>query len=238
MYNWTTLNTRVFKKLGFTLPKEAMEGAVFAQAGEIEPILKLVRTKLALYQAKHGQERAAHIPLVSTGTPGGDLRSPEGVHGILSRGVEQREGGEGAHCSFHRSQFGAGATAGAHSGGVSKVLDYTGDENDGGNDNERGGNNAAAVFIQSFHGGAAMNSEKGSMAVAAVGLAGELEDLRALNQVLEVKTAKLEQLLRLKDAKIAALTARLQGAGLLSPPPPPPPMAAVRNISAGVDAGM
>ena len=45
----------------------------------------------------------------------------------------------------------------------------------------------------------------------------ELEEVRALNQILEVKAAKLEQLLRLKDAKIAALTTRLQGAGLLPP---------------------
>lgn len=45
----------------------------------------------------------------------------------------------------------------------------------------------------------------------------ELEEVRALNHILEVKAAKLEQLLRLKDAKIVALTARLEGAGLLSP---------------------
>jgi peptidoglycan hydrolase CwlO-like protein len=43
----------------------------------------------------------------------------------------------------------------------------------------------------------------------------ELEELRELNKVLDVKAGKLEQLVRLKDAKIAALTARLQSAGLL-----------------------
>lgn len=42
-----------------------------------------------------------------------------------------------------------------------------------------------------------------------------LLELQELYQTLEVKAAKMEQLLRLKDAKIAALTAKLQSAGLL-----------------------
>lgn len=44
----------------------------------------------------------------------------------------------------------------------------------------------------------------------------ELEEVRALNKILEVKAGKLEQLMRLKDAKIAALTARLRSAGLIA----------------------
>jgi hypothetical protein len=40
-------------------------------------------------------------------------------------------------------------------------------------------------------------------------------ELQELYKTLEVKAAKMEQLLRLKDAKIAALTAKLQSAGLL-----------------------
>lgn len=41
-------------------------------------------------------------------------------------------------------------------------------------------------------------------------LVSQLRELRAVNEVLESKAHKMEQLLRLKDAKIAALTARLQ----------------------------
>lgn len=216
MNNWTTLNTRVFKKLGFTLPKEAMEGAVFARAGEIEPILKLLRTKLAEYQAKHGHERAAQIPIVA-------VDSPDGIHGIFSRGGE----GHVAPRSFSRSQAGAGAAA-----GVNKVLDYQGNQDDVDSYNEAmyGG------YIQSFHGGAdAANIYKGGKQrpPAVSGLAVEVEDLKSLNQILEVKAAKLEQLLRLKDAKIAALTARLQGAGLISPPPPAP-----HHVGAGAEVGI
>jgi hypothetical protein len=99
---------------------------------------------------------------------------------------------------------------------VGKVLEYydNGDENDAGN--HIGG--ITIENIQSYGGGASK-----TLAITAFkdesALAVEVEDLRALNQVLEVKAAKLEQLLRLKDAKIAALTARLQGAGLLTPAP-------------------
>jgi hypothetical protein len=205
MYNWTTLNTRVLKKLGFTLPKEAIEGAVFAQAGGIEPILKLLRTKLAQYQAKNGQERAANIPLLAIESPDGN------VNGIFSRGAA----GQGLFRNCPRSQ--AGATA-----GLNEVVDYKQNENDAGNYNEgtHGG------YIQSFYGDAAAAAaeRKKKGAEATPGLAAEVEDLKSLNQVLEIKATKLEQLLRLKDAKIAALSARLQGAGLISPARPSAPL--------------
>ena len=234
MYNWTTLNTRVFKKLGFTLSKEDMEGAVYARTGEIEPILKLLRSKLALYQAKHGHERASQIPLLATSTPGGSFPSPE-ERGILngaifSRGAPVEEFAKMAATSTGR---GKGTGIDTDRSGVNKMLDYNGvgseyvyNENGGGNLQEinggkQGGGNKN--LIQSFPGGAAT-------AIATSELMAEVEDLRALNQVLEVKTAKLEQLLRLKDAKIAALTARLHGAGLLSSPPPPPH--AFRSVAA------
>jgi len=209
MYNWTTLNTRVFKKLGFTLPKEAIEGAVFARAGGIEPILKLLRTKLAQYQAKHAQERAAKIPILATEYPDGDP-------GIFSRGAEGRAAPR--NCPHSHAAGDDGAS------GVNKVLDYQGNEKDAGNYNE----GIHGAYIQSFHGGAhaadIKKGGKGGGAETTSGLATEVEDLKALNQILEVKAAKLEQLLRLKDAKIAALTARLQGAGLMSPARPPAPL--------------
>ena len=52
-------------------------------------------------------------------------------------------------------------------------------------------------------------------------LMGKIEDkeqtiaeLQETNEILETKVRKLEQLVRLKDAKIQALSAKLQGAGL------------------------
>lgn len=233
MYNWTTLNTRVFKKLGFTLSKEDMEGAVYARTGEIEPILKLLRSKLAHYQAKHGHERASQIPLLATSTPGGAFPSPE-ERGILNGAIFSRGAPVEDFSKMAATSTGRGKGTGIETdlSGINKMLDYNGvgseyvyNENGGGNLQEinggkQGGGNKN--LIQSFPGGGAMVTSE---------LMAEVEDLRALNQVLEVKTAKLEQLLRLKDAKIAALTARLQGAGLLSSPPPPPPHA-YRSVTA------
>ncbi|KAJ9513814.1 hypothetical protein QJQ45_020894 [Haematococcus lacustris] len=41
-----------------------------------------------------------------------------------------------------------------------------------------------------------------------------LREMRETNEILETKVRKLEQLVRLKDAKIATLAAKLQAAGL------------------------
>jgi hypothetical protein len=140
VYNWNTLNQRVFRKLGFQLPKEAVDGAALAEPGVAERILKLLRTKLAQYQAKHSASAKLN-------DEGAGVR-PDSSEGLI--------------CSYHPGGGGGAGAAGA----------------------------AAEE---------------------------EVQELKALNQILEVKAAKLEQLLRLKEAKIAALTARLQGAGLLSP---------------------
>ncbi len=202
-----------------------MEGAVFAQPGKIEPILKLLRTKLAQYQAKHAQDRAAQIPLLTA-------ESPDGLQAIFSRGAGPEDGRFPPRSS---SRCADGDVAGkGNVVGVNKVLDYQGNENDAGNYEIN--NNG---FIQSFHNGAAAGATANKIgnkggAGAVAGLAAEVEDLKALNQVLEVKAAKLEQLLRLKDAKIAALTARLHGAGLLTSPAPQAQPAAARGVGVGV----
>jgi len=60
VYNWETLNRKVFSKFfGFTLPKDAYTAAAFSEPGAIEKILKFVRSKLAEYQTKNGSKRAS-----------------------------------------------------------------------------------------------------------------------------------------------------------------------------------
>lgn len=54
------MNRKVFSKFfGFALPKDAYTAAAFCEAGAIEKILKLVRSKLAEYQTKNGTKRAS-----------------------------------------------------------------------------------------------------------------------------------------------------------------------------------
>lgn len=46
LYNWDTLNQKVFRKLGFLVSKAEIEAAANCEAGAVERILKLLRTKL------------------------------------------------------------------------------------------------------------------------------------------------------------------------------------------------
>ncbi len=46
LYNWDTLNQKVFRRLGFLISKAEIEATANCEAGAIERILKLLRTKL------------------------------------------------------------------------------------------------------------------------------------------------------------------------------------------------
>ena len=54
MYNWNTLNTKVFKRLGFAVIKQDCEDIANNRPGAIERVLKLVKFKMAKFQEKHG----------------------------------------------------------------------------------------------------------------------------------------------------------------------------------------
>ena len=181
------MNQKVFKRLGFTLPRESFEGAALAETGAIERVLKLLRTKLAEYQAKHGASRAAQLQspasLDGKTPPRGTYISYESsTPAVTKSGGQANDSGRAAAPAGPAQP----PSEDRYSTGTTQQYDAApGDD-----------------LIRSFR----------AKAVEA-----ELEEVRALNQILEVKAAKLEQLLRLKDAKIAALTTRLQGAGLLPP---------------------
>lgn len=52
IYNWSTLNQKVFKKLGFQVQKEEMDGLCNCQAQAVERLLKTLQMKMAKYGAK------------------------------------------------------------------------------------------------------------------------------------------------------------------------------------------
>lgn len=49
MYNWCTLNQKVFKRLGFLVAKNECQACAKCQPGAIERVLKLVRLRLARF---------------------------------------------------------------------------------------------------------------------------------------------------------------------------------------------
>ena len=46
LYNWDTLNQKVFRKMGFLISKAEIEATANCEAGAVERILKLLRMKL------------------------------------------------------------------------------------------------------------------------------------------------------------------------------------------------
>ncbi|KAL4459165.1 hypothetical protein ABPG75_014030 [Micractinium tetrahymenae] len=114
-YNWSTLNQKVFKRMGFMLAREQYEAVSNADPGAVERVLKLLAA--------------------------------------------------------------SGALGGAGSGG-------------------------APAFPTLDQALASSLAEKEQ----------QLEEMRDVNEILETKISKLEQLVRLKDAKIQALLAKLQAA--------------------------
>ncbi|KAK9904982.1 hypothetical protein WJX75_006963 [Coccomyxa subellipsoidea] len=49
MYNWCTLNQKVFKRLGFVVAKSECQACASCQPGAIERVLKLVRLRLSRF---------------------------------------------------------------------------------------------------------------------------------------------------------------------------------------------
>eukprot|EP00892_Ulva_mutabilis_P010927 jgi/Ulvmu1/8206/UM041_0015.1 len=151
MYNWNTLNAKVFHKLGFAVPKNLCEAAARAQPMAIEKVLKLLRVRFAeLMQHVKPPEEEPHLVSYIQNLPA-RLRNPVRP-GQVSVGQLRRE------------------------------LP----------------NQPAEPLPDQSH-----------------SQADTLNDLREMNEILETKTRKLEQLVRLKDAKIQALRSQLQATGQL-----------------------
>lgn len=56
LYNWSTLNQKVFRRLGFVLRHPECEAVAACAPGAIERVLKLLRIRLAEFEAQHPQD--------------------------------------------------------------------------------------------------------------------------------------------------------------------------------------
>lgn len=54
LYNWNTLNAKVFRKLGFIVAKQDCEAVSNCVPGAVERVLKLVKVKLSKYKDESG----------------------------------------------------------------------------------------------------------------------------------------------------------------------------------------
>lgn len=161
IYNHETLNAKVLKKLGFSIPRETIEDIVNAKPGVIEGVLNTLQIKMAKYR-----ERKA--------SGGGDDQS-------------QRE------APPQRQQ---------------NKDNYAVPESQQPPRREQNKPTAAPIPT-SHHAPAAKNQKNNVVASVDEELLLEKEqtirDLQETVEILELKIAKLEQLVRLKDSKIQKL---------------------------------
>jgi hypothetical protein len=190
--NWTTLNQRVFRRLGFSLPRDAVAGAALAEAGAVERVLKLLRARLAAHQAQHGVGRAARLQHDDRGLPAAQGASAaEGGAGRAASPVAFDVGAAPAFAPPAADKFAAGDAL-LHGEKMQQQQQQLEQRQEGREGLIRAAYDPAAA--------------------AAAEAEAEAAELRAVNQLLLLKVSKLEALLRLKDSKVAALEARLQGA--------------------------
>lgn len=141
IYNFETLNQRVLKKLGYTIPKPVIEDVANAKPGAVEVVLNTVQIKMAKYR-----ERKASGESLSPG-PSSNNAQPTGNN------APQRVGSGGSGSGNNRNR------------------------------------DVGAVVDQEI----LMEKEQ------------QIRELQETVEILELKVAKLEQLVRLKDNKIQKL---------------------------------
>jgi len=210
VYNWQTLNSRALKKLGFQIPREEFMDVCNCRAGAIERVLKLCKFKMAEFQRKHGVagkgpaggQTQANNAVDAPGTAGAAAGAAPGWGGGAGAAA-----GEGANVVFGAGEAVAGADASVAPPGILKTPGLT-RETDG-----EGGEFVAA--------GAPAGAPAEPTVIQGVdpGLVKQkdiiITELRETNSILDAKSRKLEQLVRLKDAKIQTLLNKLQALGAL-----------------------
>mmetsp|Transcript_6803 Transcript_6803/g.11966 ORF Transcript_6803/g.11966 Transcript_6803/m.11966 type:complete len:258 (+) Transcript_6803:102-875(+) len=74
MYNWTTLNTKVLKKLGFQIHMQDLEEVIKASPGAIERVLKVLQDRISRSQQRRDSHPriAPSVEEVSSRVPSGN----------------------------------------------------------------------------------------------------------------------------------------------------------------------
>ncbi|KXZ46729.1 hypothetical protein GPECTOR_41g694 [Gonium pectorale] len=167
MYNWNTLNAKVFKRLGFMVTRQDCEACCNCKPGAVERVLKLIKVKIAKFKEENGDAIPGMLP-AQAGQQTMFQQPQQPMQGVMmSRNAPlQMPGGVGAPMPMGVMA----PLAGKMNSGIAPEL----------------------------------LAERDTV----------ISELRETNQILETKVRKLEQLVRLKDAKIQTLMAKLQAAGL------------------------
>ena len=267
MYNWQTLNQRALRKLGFQIPLQDVQDCCNNKAGAIERVLKLCKYKMAEFQSKHGvkgpgpdagTKRPTRPPPPTPSPRGSSLRKPTRSPGLRAAPAPVKEGMvpivfQSAEPAEMTREEKMKAYARAQDKGIKgfAAADPATATVTGGLPASNADNNAR--IVKHRDGTIEVDGKtyrpqlpptleaKIKMEIPAEVLKHKdavIAELKETNDILETKSRKLEQLVRLKDAKIQTLLTKLQaltGGNLVVAAPPPPPSSS--GGSRGVDRG-
>ena len=169
MYNWKTLNSKVFKKMGFQLQQEEMDNLCNCTLQQVEKMLKNLQERMAKYSAK-------------------------------------KQAGDDDDDSSHRAAYKPPPKPAVKAPTVPRAPKCS----------SASAANAAPSHARHSDPSARQAGDAGSHQILAEKDA-QLLEMRETVSILEVKIQKLEQLVRLKDSKIATLKAKLEQSAQSTP---------------------
>jgi len=193
MYNWNTLNSKVLRKMGYNLYKDDIEAVIQCRPGAIEKVLHTLQMKMAKYRARRANSAGR------AGTP-----SSRGASPARSSSVR---GASPARSVLSEASAKPRLVQGAGMGGVKVPHDVASQQAmpppPPGSSGTRNGAGVAGVGIDRD----ALRKEVDVELLAEKDR--NIQDLKETVEILELKIAKLEQLVRLKDSKISKLQAAI-----------------------------
>lgn len=196
LYNWTTLNSKVLRKLGFTLSKDEIEEVIQSKPGAVEKVIHTLQMKMAKY--KSTPHKSTPSEPEGYDEPGGARpRSSYNNHTVSSSKKTIEE---------NRSRAMDGAATGTAAHIPHDELPAAPDQRQ----RVRVSNHRRQQ--QQQQGGGEPKNKGKSTAQPLLDLEEDLlekdlviQDLKETVEILELKISKLDQLVRVKDAKIGKL---------------------------------
>lgn len=181
VYNYETLNNRVLKKLGYTIPKQLIEDIVNCKVGAIEIVLNSIQYKIAKYRERKLQGFGSTV----SSTSSDKIKSPK----------------------FDRRDNGLSPTSILPSSPYPNNMDMIITENtmaDVTNISKSPTPTLPKTFKTFNNGNIIVSANNVDMEIL-LEKEEEIRELRDTVEMLEFKIGKLEQLVRLKDSEIQNL---------------------------------
>ena len=197
VYNFETLNQRVLRKLGYQIPRPLIDDIVACRPGAVEGVLNALQLKMAKYREKraNGDVQSVGDSVSPSSQP--HYQQPKTQQQLYQHQPQQQQQYQ------QQSQAQAQAQAQAQPQPQQPSSGSARDSRRGQQQQQSG------IHPQNGRGGGAVQSKPAILAAVDDEILLEKEqqirELQETVEILELKIAKLEQLVRLKDNKIQKL---------------------------------